>query len=64
MSMFGPKLGSWWVASKLDPRWDKSGVGKGFVISGGPKEALDWVEKCRKDYGDPPHDLEIGFMKF
>ena len=34
--MFGPKIGTWMVHSKKDPRWNKSGRGYGLVTSGGP----------------------------
>lgn len=63
MSMFGPKMGTWWVASKKDPRWDTHGRGYGLVTTGGPSEMSDWIEKCKKEYGEPPDDCECGFMK-
>jgi hypothetical protein len=63
MSMFGPKMGSWWVSSEKDPRWNKNGRGKGLVCTGGPPEAHKWIEKCRKTLGEQPDDLEYGFMK-
>lgn len=61
--MFGPKMGTWWVKCKSDPRWNKSGRGKGFVSLGGPKEMWDWIERCKEKYGEPPNDAEMGFMK-
>jgi hypothetical protein len=63
MSMFGPKLGTWWVRSEKDPRWNKTGQGYGLVCSGGPGDLHDWVKECREKYGDPPDDAEQGFMK-
>ena len=63
MSMFGPKLGTWWVGSITDPRWNKDGQGYGLVCAGGPSEIRDWIDKCKEKYGDPPKDLNIGFMK-
>lgn len=63
MSMFGPKMGTWWVRSKTDPRWNKDGRGLGLVSSGGPGELHDWIEQCQKEFGDPPADAEMGFMK-
>jgi len=63
MSMPGPKIGTWWVRSKLDPRWNGDGKGLGLVTSGGPIEMRNWIEKCKKEYGKPPDDAEMGFMK-
>lgn len=61
-SMFGPKPGSWWLSSKSDPRWDCSGrddVG-GFQC---PPEATAALEAKKAELGEPPHDLEYGYMK-
>jgi len=63
MSMFGPKMGTWWVKSKTDPRWNKTGRGYGLVTSGGPGELGEWIEECKEKYGEPPDDAEMGFMK-
>lgn len=62
-SMFGPRMGSWWVRSKIDPRWNSNGRGYGLVSMGGPQDAHTWVEVCREKYGTQPDDLEMGFMK-
>ena len=61
--MFGPKMGSWFVKCKSDPRWDKSGRAKGLICCGGPKEMRDWIDECKEELGDPPEDCECGFMK-
>lgn len=61
--MFGPKLGTWWVISKTDPRWDKHGRGYGLVTTNGPDECQEWIEECKKKFGEPPKDAEYGFMK-
>ena len=63
MSMLGPKMGTWWVESKADHRWNKSGRGYGLVTCGGPSEINDWVERCTKEFGKPPEDLYQGFFK-
>jgi len=63
MSMFGPKMGTWWVESKLDPRWNTNGKGYGLVVTGGPGEINQWIAQCEKTFGKKPDDLEIGFMK-
>lgn len=63
MNMFGPKMGTWWVHSETDPRWNKSGKAYGLVCSGGPEEMQDWIDECKEKYGEPPEDGECGFMK-
>ncbi len=59
----GARMGSWWVVSKTDPRWDKEGRAFGAVSAGGPQEMQDWIDECTEKYGDPPADAEKGFMK-
>jgi hypothetical protein len=62
MSMFGPKMGTWWLHSDEDTRWNASGrapVG-GFLM---PLEAKDALRKLKTIYGEPPADLEHGYMK-
>ncbi|MBA7604556.1 hypothetical protein ES703_11681 [subsurface metagenome] len=63
MSMFGPKMGTWWVHSKSDPRWNKSGRAEGLCCTGGPQEMQDWIDECKRQYGEPPKDAKMGFMK-
>lgn len=63
MGMFGPKMGTWYVQSKIDPRWNNTGRGYGLVTTGGPSEMSTWLEDCRKKYGSPPIDITVGFMK-
>ena len=62
-SMFGPKEGTWWVTSASAPHWNSNGRGFGLVSMGGPQDAHTWVEHCKEKYGEPPPDLEMGFMK-
>jgi hypothetical protein len=61
--MFGPKMGSWGVESKKDPRWNKTGRGEGLVCTGGPSEMHVWVDECKKNYGKVPDDAEYWFYK-
>lgn len=61
--MFGPKMGSWSVHSDSDPRWNKSGRGLGLVTTGGPEEMQQWLEECRKNFGEPPEDATQSFYK-
>jgi hypothetical protein len=63
MSMFGPKMGTWYVHSAADPRWNKSGRAEGLVCLGGPQEMHNWINECKRKYGEPPEDAEMGFMK-
>lgn len=63
MGMFGPKMGTWTISSKIDPRWNKSGRGYGLVSCGGPQEMQDWIAKCKKEFGEPPEDAEMSFWK-
>jgi hypothetical protein len=61
--MFGPKMGSWYVYSISDIRWNKSGRAAGLVMLGGPQEMQDWINECKKEFGNPPEDCTCGFMK-
>jgi len=46
----------WSISSKKDPKWNKSGTCGGF-ISLSPRDANNWLKKCRKKYGKQPSDL-------
>jgi len=63
MGMIKPTSeGSWWLHSKKDPRWNVSGramVGS-FMR---PSECDNKIEELKKELGDPPDDLEWGYMK-
>lgn len=63
MSMFGPKIGTWWINSKSDPRWNDNGRAKGLTCAGGPAEMHEALERKKKKLGQPPKDLKLGFMK-
>ena len=57
------RKGSWWVSSKIDPRWNANGRGivGGFVM---PSEAKDFIDKKKKELNEQePSDLEYGYMK-
>lgn len=57
------KEGSWWLNSKSDPRWNVEGrssyVG-GLVM---PSDCESKIEELKKELGEPPDDLEWGYMK-
>lgn len=61
--MFGPKMGTWSVESKSDPRWNKEGRAKGLVCDGGPQAMKDWIKHCKQKYGKVPDDAYESFMK-
>ena len=61
MSLAG--IGTWYVESKSDPRWNKSGRGYGAATAGGPPEMHEWIATCKTQYGTPPADAVMGFMK-
>ena len=56
-------MGTWDVHSEKDPRWNKSGRAFGAVTAGGPSEMREWIERCLRDFGDPPDDCTYGFFK-
>lgn len=58
------RSGSWWVTSKLDPRWDKSGSSEFVGMFAMPEEAKQHIEDMKqKLQKEPPSDLEWGYMK-
>jgi len=54
---------AWWVKSKTDPRWNKTGRGKGLVSTGGPLEMHAWIDECKLKFGKVPKDCQYGFIK-
>jgi hypothetical protein len=61
MGMFGPKMGGWWLRSKIDPRWNSDG--RGYIGGLQCLEASKRVEELKGLYGEIPKDLEMGAMK-
>ena len=63
MGMLRPvRQGSWWLRSESDDRWNCDGkalVGS-FMM---PEECKQKIEALKKILGDPPEDLEWGYMK-
>lgn len=55
-------MGSWWIRSYKDPRWDREGRGVHNIFSA-ESLMLDLIEKMKETLGDPPDDLEINFFK-
>lgn len=63
MGMFSPiREGSWWIRSKIDPRWNAEGKGivGGFTI---PRECQQKIDQLKEKFGDPPKDLSWEYMK-
>ena len=62
MDMFGLREGSWYLYSESHPEWRVDGRGfcGGFTK---PKELNEALEKLKEKYGNPPKDLEWGYMK-
>lgn len=61
--LFNPTSeGGWYLRSKSDPRWNADGrsfVG-GFTM---PNECKRKLEEMKRELGEPPDDLEWGYMK-
>ena len=55
-----PLEGTWTATSKKDPRWNGSGTATA-IGNELPNEIDTWIEICRKNFGDPPKDLDKGF---
>ena len=56
------KMGTWWLKSEKDPRWNFEA--KGHVgLFGKCQAAIDKEEELKKELGEPPDDLEFGYMK-
>ena len=53
--------GSWWLTSEKDPRWKVSGTGDiGF---GSCPQLEEAIARLTKEFGEPPDDLRMGWMK-
>jgi hypothetical protein len=56
------RQGTWWLNSKSDPRWNSDGRSQvgGLEI---PEECQKKIDELKQTLGDPPKDLEWGYMK-
>lgn len=54
--------GTWWFKSKSDPRWNTSGHASVGMFSMTP-DAKAALEVKKAELGEPPEDLEWGYMK-
>ena len=66
MAFFGrkPSSGRWWFYSKTDSRWNAQGETSMFLGYQMPAEADAKLAKLRKQYGNPPSDLEQGCYEY
>ena len=55
--------GTWWLLSPSDKRWCVNGHANAVGGFYQPKELKQKLEELKKLYGDPPDDLEWGYMK-
>lgn len=54
--------GTWWIESKTDKRWNCGGRAYASVLSAS-RLIEDKIDELTRRYGDPPDDIEVGFMK-
>lgn len=56
------KQGTWWLESKTDSRWNCTGTASvgGFEMC---PEARSALERLIEVLGEPPEDLQHGYMK-
>lgn len=57
------KIGSWWIKSIIDPRWNCRGRDNycgGFTM---PSECKKKIQDLEIELGSQPDDLEYGYMK-
>lgn len=52
---------SWWIRSESDSRWNCDGEGTciGMICL----ELDNKLEELKKNFGEPPKDVTVGFMK-
>ena len=55
------KEGTWRVHSEIDPRWNNSG--RSFDDTTYIPEMSEWIDKCFKEFGNPPKDATRSFWK-
>ena len=57
------RAGSWWLSSKSDKRWNTHGTADFIGGLKMPQECKQALKNLRQKYGEPPADLEWGYMK-
>lgn len=53
----------WYLGSKSDPRWNRSGRCRAGVFGSKPPEVEAAIERLQREYGEPPDDLKFGVHK-
>jgi|WetSurSiteA1Bulk_404760.scaffolds.fasta_scaffold274599_1 hypothetical protein len=52
---------SWWIRSNEDPRWNYEGFSPAALNA--VRDVAVALESMKKDMGDPPADLDWGYVK-
>jgi len=55
--------GSWWLRSPSDERWNRNGKTRSCGGFSMPQECKEKLEELKEELGEPPADLEYGYMK-
>lgn len=55
-------MGTWFIRSQRDPRWNREGIEELDCIQA-DKKLRKMAEEMKKTLGEYPEDLEIGFQK-
>jgi hypothetical protein len=57
------RKGSWWLTSETEPQWNCTGETSFCGGFGMPKECAVKLGELIVELGEPPEDLEFGYMK-
>lgn len=57
------RSGTWWIYSEVDSRWRASGHSAEVGMFLQPSESKAKIGELTRLFGDPPTDLEWGYMK-
>lgn len=61
-TIMSSSVGTWWVHSELDPRWNAEGFCVWeYAERGEPPQIDEWLGRCAATFGTPPADLTLGF---
>jgi hypothetical protein len=55
--------GAWFVNSEIDPRWNKTGECSVGCFDM-PEPCKEWIEQCKKSFGNPPKDCKWSYCKY
>lgn len=60
---FRASEGTWWLSSKKDPRWNFTSRELVAGVFSAERKCVQKIEELKLTLGEPPEDLEYGFMK-